>query len=87
MSVTPAKVLALAADSAYLSTRPLPTAPDGYYDWQVSGDPTDLRQGHSTLTNLANRVIISSPMYEGIRLTVIVLRSRPLRTRVALSQT
>ncbi|KAL0959662.1 hypothetical protein HGRIS_011364 [Hohenbuehelia grisea] len=45
----------MGADSVHLSKRPLPTAPDGYYDWQVSGDPADKREGHSGLTNFINR--------------------------------
>jgi hypothetical protein len=44
------------ADAAYLSRRPPPTAPDGYYDWQVTSDPAEKREGHSTVTNLVNRV-------------------------------
>jgi hypothetical protein len=55
-NVSPIQAFTLVADAAYLSKRPLPTAPDGYYDWQVTGGPTDKREGHSTITNLVNRV-------------------------------
>ncbi|KAF9466792.1 heme peroxidase [Collybia nuda] len=54
--ITPGKVLALGADTAFLATRDLPDAPDGYYDWQVSADPSDQRKGHSIVTNLATKV-------------------------------
>ena len=54
--VSPVQAFTLAADASYLSKRPLPTAPDGYYDWQVSSDPAAKRHGHSTITNLVNRV-------------------------------
>ncbi|KAL0959663.1 hypothetical protein HGRIS_011365 [Hohenbuehelia grisea] len=53
--VSASQILTLGADSVHLSKRPLPTAPDGYYDWQVSGDPVDKREGHSGLTNFINR--------------------------------
>jgi hypothetical protein len=55
-SIKPTQALSLAADSVYLSSRPLPTAPTGYYDWQVSSNPADKREGHSIVTNLLNRV-------------------------------
>lgn len=58
--ITPGKILALGADTAFLSTRALPDAPDGYYDWEVSTDPTDLKQGHSIVTNLGTKVSIFS---------------------------
>jgi hypothetical protein len=53
--ISPIQALTFVADAAYLSKRPLPTAPDGYYDWQITSDPADKREGHSTVTNLVNR--------------------------------
>jgi linoleate 10R-lipoxygenase len=54
--ISPVQAFTLVADAAYLSRRALPTAPDGYYDWQITSDPADKREGHSTVTNLVNRV-------------------------------
>jgi hypothetical protein len=47
--------ISMAADAAYLSKRDLPVAPDGYYDWQITSDPADDREGHSLVTNLLTR--------------------------------
>ncbi|KAF8878550.1 heme peroxidase [Infundibulicybe gibba] len=45
----------LAADTVYLSKRPLPNAPDGRYDWEASS--TGLKtEGHSGITNLINKI-------------------------------
>lgn len=46
----------MASDAAFLAARPLPTAPDGLYDYQVSADPQDKREGHSTVSNIITRV-------------------------------
>ncbi|KAF5372301.1 hypothetical protein D9615_009236 [Tricholomella constricta] len=54
--LTAAQVLSMGADAVYLKNRPPPDAPTGYYDWQITTDPADNREGHSTVTNLANRV-------------------------------
>ena len=54
--INPVQAFTLVTDAAYLAKRPLPTAPDGYYDWQISSDPADKREGHATVTNLVNRV-------------------------------
>jgi len=54
--ITAAKALALAADAVYLTERPPPIAPTGYYDWEITVDPTDDREGHSTVSNIINRV-------------------------------
>ena len=54
--ITAAQALSMGADAVYLSNRPLPDAPTGYYDWQITTDPSDDREGHSTITNLVNRV-------------------------------
>ncbi|KAF5368150.1 hypothetical protein D9615_010185 [Tricholomella constricta] len=53
--ITPTQVASMAFDSAYLSSRLLPTAPDGYYDWQISSDPAAKREGHARVTNLINK--------------------------------
>ena len=55
-SINPGQVFSIGADAIYLSSRPLPIAPTGYYDWEVSSDPAERRQGHSAVTNLMNRV-------------------------------
>ncbi|KAF8879251.1 heme peroxidase [Infundibulicybe gibba] len=53
--ITPIQVFGLAADTVYLSKRPLPNAPDGRYDWQASS--TSLKaEGHSGITNLINKI-------------------------------
>jgi len=54
--ITAAQALALGADALYLAKRPLPTSPTGYYDWQITVDPADDREGHSTVANMINRV-------------------------------
>jgi len=54
--ITAAKALALAADAVYLTERPPPISPTGYYDWQITVDPADDREGHSTVSNIINRV-------------------------------
>ena len=54
--ITAAKALALGADALYLSKRPPPTSPTGYYDWQITVDPSDDREGHSTVANIIDRV-------------------------------
>ncbi|KAG6916400.1 hypothetical protein DXG01_006979 [Tephrocybe rancida] len=54
--VTAAQALSLGADFAYLKKRSPPTAPTGYYDWQITTDPTDDREGHSIVTNLISKV-------------------------------
>jgi len=55
-SITAAQALSMGADAVYLANRPLPVAPTGYYDWQITTDPSDDREGHSTVTNLVNRI-------------------------------
>ena len=47
--------IGMAADAAYLANRPLPDAPTGYYDYQITSDPADKRDGHSLVTNLMER--------------------------------
>ncbi|KAG6916402.1 hypothetical protein DXG01_006982 [Tephrocybe rancida] len=54
--VTAAQALSLGADFTYLKKRSPPTAPTGYYDWQITTDPTDDREGHSIVTNLVSKV-------------------------------
>lgn len=55
-NITATQAFTLVADAAYLSKRPLPAAPDGYYDWQVASNPAEKLKGHSSVTNLINRV-------------------------------
>ncbi|KAF5372318.1 hypothetical protein D9615_009241 [Tricholomella constricta] len=54
--IPPTQVASMAFDSAYLSSRSLPTAPDGYYDWQIASDPAAKREGHARVTNLINKI-------------------------------
>ncbi|KAG6917742.1 hypothetical protein DXG01_001280 [Tephrocybe rancida] len=54
--ITASQALAFGADAAFLKKRPLPDAPTGYYDWQITTDPADDREGHSTIANIVNRV-------------------------------
>ncbi|KAL0959661.1 hypothetical protein HGRIS_011363 [Hohenbuehelia grisea] len=54
-SIKLSKIVSMGADAAYLENRPLPDAPDGYYDWQTSADPSDKREGHSATSNFINR--------------------------------
>ncbi|KAG5636742.1 hypothetical protein H0H81_007000 [Sphagnurus paluster] len=54
--ITAAQALTMGADAIYLKNRPLPAAPTGYYDWQITTDPADDREGHARVTNLVNRV-------------------------------
>ncbi|KAG6815996.1 hypothetical protein H0H87_009602, partial [Tephrocybe sp. NHM501043] len=53
--VTAAQALSLGADVAYLKKRAPPTAPTGYYDWQITTDPSDDREGHSIVSNLISK--------------------------------
>src|SRR6185369_16401578 len=51
-----AQALSMGADAIYLSQRPPPTAPTGYYDWQITVDTTDDHEGHSTIAGVVNRI-------------------------------
>ncbi|KDR77934.1 hypothetical protein GALMADRAFT_244901 [Galerina marginata CBS 339.88] len=51
-SISAVQAVTLAADAIHLASRPPPTAPTGYYDWQVSSDPDASRQGHAAISNL-----------------------------------
>ncbi|KAG6809292.1 hypothetical protein H0H92_000805 [Tricholoma furcatifolium] len=53
--ITAAEALAVGADAVFLQKRPLPDAPTGYYDWQITTDPSDDVEGHSALSNLIRR--------------------------------
>ncbi|KAG6916804.1 hypothetical protein DXG01_005269 [Tephrocybe rancida] len=53
--ITASQVLAFGADAVFLKKRPLPDAPTGYYDWQITTDPADDREGHSNIGNIVNR--------------------------------
>ncbi|TFK63860.1 heme peroxidase [Pluteus cervinus] len=55
-SITPIQVFDLGADLVYLGGRPLPTAPDGEYDWETSAQANTSPEGHSSVTNLINVV-------------------------------
>ncbi|KAG6864129.1 hypothetical protein C0991_012249, partial [Blastosporella zonata] len=53
--ISAAQALAMGADSLYLKKRPLPDAPTGYYNWQITTDPADDREGHSRVGNIISR--------------------------------
>ncbi|KAG6810880.1 hypothetical protein H0H92_009972 [Tricholoma furcatifolium] len=53
--ITAAEALAMGADAVFLKNRPLPNAPTGYYDWQITTDPSDDVEGHSGISNLIRR--------------------------------
>jgi hypothetical protein len=56
LTLTTLQKVAILSDAAYLSSRPLPTAPDGQYDWQETPDAMMRPEGHSGLTNVLNKV-------------------------------
>ncbi|KAL0577268.1 hypothetical protein V5O48_004725 [Marasmius crinis-equi] len=57
-SISPLQVFSLGADSIYLKSRSLPTAPDGQYDTKISSQASGpgATQEHSALTNLIHDV-------------------------------
>ncbi|PPQ95917.1 hypothetical protein CVT26_016140 [Gymnopilus dilepis] len=55
-NITAAQALSFTADALKFSERPLPKAPTGYYDWEVSSDPAAGRKGHSLVSNLIGEV-------------------------------
>ncbi|KAG5636744.1 hypothetical protein H0H81_007002 [Sphagnurus paluster] len=72
--ITASQAVSLGADAVYLKNRPPPIAPTGYYDWQITTDPADDREGHSAVTNLVNRVTIPYD-YFLVSLTVFQVQS------------
>ena len=56
VNITAAQALSMGADAVVFSERPLPQAPTGYYDWEVSSDPAAGRKGHSLVSNLVSEV-------------------------------
>ncbi|KAF4623505.1 hypothetical protein D9613_002388 [Agrocybe pediades] len=48
------QALSLGADAVKLSARDPPTAPTGYYDWEVSSDPESKRKGRSIISNVVS---------------------------------
>ncbi|KAJ7448053.1 heme peroxidase [Mycena latifolia] len=52
--IPPMQAFSLGADAVHLSKRPLPTAPDGHYDWENQSDPSSSPQSHAAVTNLLN---------------------------------
>lgn len=57
-SISPIQAFSLGADAAYLAKRPLPIAPDGHYDWEMSADARLKPENHSGVTNLIQKVCI-----------------------------
>ncbi|KAF8957351.1 heme peroxidase [Flammula alnicola] len=53
--LTASQLLSVGADTVYLSKRPPPDAPTGYYDWQITADTADDVAGHAGITNLIKR--------------------------------
>ncbi|KAJ8518487.1 hypothetical protein ONZ45_g4459 [Pleurotus djamor] len=56
MSLSASQFITLAADTVHLSARRPPDAPTGLYDWQISSNPDDKKEGHSTVTNFINHI-------------------------------
>ena len=56
MADSAVKALSLGVDAIHYANRPPPTAPTGYYDWEVSSDPASGRKGHSLVNNLISEV-------------------------------
>ena len=71
-SITLGGALAMAADSVYLANRSLPNAPTGYYDYEITTDPADDREGHSLVTNILNRVSHSTSAGIGLLLLLSI---------------
>ncbi|KAJ6481195.1 heme peroxidase [Mycena vulgaris] len=59
--ISPMQAFTLGADAVYLSKRPLPTAPDGHYDWQNQANPGSTPQSHAGVTNLLNTLKTITP--------------------------
>lgn len=57
-SITPIQAFELGSDSVYLSRRPLPTAPDGRYDWEAPADAGLNPNNHSGITNIIQEVCV-----------------------------
>ncbi|KDR69074.1 hypothetical protein GALMADRAFT_933805 [Galerina marginata CBS 339.88] len=54
--INAAQALSFGVDAIHYANRPPPTAPTGYYDWEVSSDPAAGRKGHSLVSNLISEV-------------------------------
>jgi len=54
--ISAVKALLLGVDAIHYANRPPPTAPTGYYDWEVSSDPASGRKGHSLVSNMISDV-------------------------------
>ncbi|TFK61201.1 heme peroxidase [Pluteus cervinus] len=54
--ISPLQVFSLGADAVYLADRPLPTAPDGHYDYEMTAEANTSPENHSGITNLINEV-------------------------------
>ncbi|KAF9553362.1 heme peroxidase [Agrocybe pediades] len=50
------QILSMGANAIHLSKRAPPTAPTGYYDWEVSNDAADARKGHSVVSNVIGSI-------------------------------
>ncbi|KAF8662084.1 hypothetical protein AX16_001194 [Volvariella volvacea WC 439] len=55
-NISPIQAFALGADAAYLANRPLPTAPDGRYDWQTTAEASNSPEAHSSVTNIIKQI-------------------------------
>ena len=55
-SISPIQAFELGADAIHLSRRPLPTAPDGHYDWEIPADAGLSPNNHSGITNVIQEV-------------------------------
>ncbi|TFK61199.1 heme peroxidase [Pluteus cervinus] len=52
--ISPLQIVSLGADAVYLANRPLPIAPDGHYDYEMTAEAITSPENHSGLTNLIN---------------------------------
>ncbi len=55
-NLSASQLLSAGADAVYLSKRAPPTAPTGFYDYEITPTTDDDTQAHSKLTNLLTRV-------------------------------
>lgn len=55
-SIDASQALSYSVDAIHYSRRAPPTAPTGYYDWEVSSNAADAKEGHSLVSNLVTRV-------------------------------
>ncbi|KAJ8508300.1 hypothetical protein ONZ45_g9410 [Pleurotus djamor] len=55
-AISAEEAITMTFDTVHLKRRPLPIAPDGYYDEELSNDPAAQRKRHSVVTNIINKI-------------------------------